>query len=176
VSNKLPSREQATEILQKHHCSAKVIEHCQAVASLALDLSKQLEAKNYKVNFELVKAGALLHDLGRSQTHSVNHGVVGAKLAEAEGLPAEVVYIIKRHVGAGITNQEAENFGWPKDNYIPTTLEEKIVCYADKLVDGSKIAPIGLTIEQLKREQKNDAAERVRNLHNEIMSLLGNRT
>ena len=83
-----------------------------------------------------------------------------------------MVRIIKRHVGGGITAQEAERFGWPKDVYEPVTLEEKIVSYADKLIDKSKRVPIDLEIERLQVEHK-DAAERVRKLHEEITRLLG---
>ena len=83
-----------------------------------------------------------------------------------------MVRIIKRHVGGGITAQEAEMFGWPKDVYEPVTLEEKIVSYADKLIDNSKRVPIDLEIERLQVEHK-DAAERVRKLHEEITRLLG---
>ena len=174
MSNKLPSREQAIEILRKNHCSTRVINHCQAVAALAVELAKQLETKNCKVDIELVEIGALLHDLGRSKTHTVDHAIVGAKIAESLALPQPVISIIKRHVGAGITAQEAQWLGWPKDVYVPATIEEKIVSYADKLIDGSRKVPIDLTIEQLQMDQKSDAAERVRKLHEEITSLLRN--
>ena len=172
MSNKLPSREQAIEILRKNQCSTRVINHCQAVAALAVELAKQLETKNCKVDLELVEIGALLHDLGRSKTHTVDHAIVGAKIAESLALPQPVISIIKRHVGAGITAQEAQWLGWPKDVYVPATLEEKIVSYADKLIDGSRKVPIDLTIKQLQMDQKSDAAERVRKLHEEITSLL----
>ncbi len=172
MSNKLPSREQAIGILQKNQCPPKVIQHCQAVAALALELAKQLEAKNHKINLQLVEIGALLHDIGRSKTHTVDHAIVGAKLAKTEGIPQPVVSIIKRHVGAGITAEEAQWLGWPEDNYIPQTIEEKIVSYADKLIDNSKRIPVEVTIEQLRSEKMDEAAERVRKLHEEITSLL----
>ena len=38
--------------------------------------------------------------------------------------------------------------GWPKDNYMPTTLEEKVVCYADKRIDHDQITPIEDEIKQ----------------------------
>ncbi len=172
MNKQLPNREQAIEILCKNNCSPKVIEHCQAVAKLALQLAKQLEAKNHTISLQLVEAGALLHDLGRSKTHKVDHSIVGAKIAQEEGLPEQVISIIKRHVGAGITAEEAQWLGWPKDNYIPQTLEEKIVCYADKCIDSNKQIPVQVTIEQLQEEHMENAAERVRKLHNEITSLL----
>ena len=172
MSEELPSREQAIELLRKYNCLPKVINHCEEVAKLALEIASKLEKKGIKVDLKLVEAGALLHDIGRSKSHAVDHGVVGAKMAELEGLPEAAVRIIKRHVGGGITSQEAEQFGWPKDIYEPVTLEEKIVSYADKLIDQSKRVPIDLEIERLQVEHK-DAAERVRKLHEEITRLLG---
>jgi uncharacterized protein len=172
VNKELPSREQAIELLHKNNCPPKVISHCEEVAKLALEIASKLEKKGIKVDLKLVEAGALLHDIGRSKSHAVDHGVVGAKIAELGGLPEAVVRIIKRHVGGGITAQEAERFGWPKDIYEPVTLEEKIVSYADKLIDNSKRVPIDLEIERLRVEHK-DAAERVRKLHEEITRLVG---
>jgi uncharacterized protein len=172
VSKELPSREQAIELLRKYNCPLKVINHCEEVAKLALEIASKLEKKGIKVDLKLVEAGALLHDIGRSKSHAVDHGVVGAEIAELEGLPEAAVRIIRRHVGGGITAQEAEKFGWPKDIYEPLTLEEKIVSYADKLIDQSKRVPIDLEIERLRVEHR-DAAERVRKLHEEITRQLG---
>jgi uncharacterized protein len=172
VNDKLPSREQAIEILHKNNCQLNVIRHCEAVARLAVDIAHKLEKKGQKVDLHLVEVGALLHDIGRSKSHDIDHGLVGAKIAESEALPDSVVEIIKRHVGGGISAEEAELLGWPKDVYSPLTLEEKIVSYADKRIDKLRRVPIDLEIERLKLEHK-DAAERVRKLHQEITSLLG---
>jgi uncharacterized protein (TIGR00295 family) len=120
-----------------------------------------------------VEIGALLHDIGRAKTHTVHHAVVGAEIAEAAGLPDSVVSIIKRHVGGGITAMEAKKLGWPEDVYVPMTLEEKIVSYADKLIENDAHAPIEVTVKKLARELNHEAAERVRRLHDEITNLIG---
>jgi len=173
VSSGLPNREQALELLHKNKCPPQVISHCLAVADLAVETANKLQSKGVKVNVELVEAGALLHDLGRSKIHSVDHAIVGAKIAQSIGLPEPVIRIIKRHVGAGITAKEAQALGWPKDTYTPQTIEEKIVSYADKVIDKSKRVPIETEIEKLQKENKVEAAERVRKLNEEINSLLG---
>ena len=173
MSETLPSREQALQLLRENYCSKKVINHCKAVAELALETARLLEEKGLKVDFALVEAGALLHDIGRSKTHTVHHAIVGAEIAKSEGLPDSVVSIIKRHVGGGITAGEAEKLGWPKDVYVPVTLEEKIVSYADKLIENSKRAPIDVTVEKLAGERKCEAAERVQKLYEEINGLIG---
>jgi uncharacterized protein len=169
----LPSREQAIHILVEQECPREVIDHVVAVTGVALDLATKLQAKGIPIDVQLVEAGALLHDLGRSKSHNVDHGLVGAQTAQKLGLPQSVVNIIKRHVGAGITPEEAKWLGWPKDNYIPTTLEEKVVCYADKCIDHDHIAPIEDEIHKLQTKGFSEAAERVRRLHAEITHLLG---
>ncbi|MCL5949175.1 MAG: HDIG domain-containing protein [Candidatus Bathyarchaeota archaeon] len=175
MSSGLPNREQALELLRKNHCPQKVVSHCIAVADLAVETAGKLQGNGLKINIELVEAGSLLHDLGRSKSHTVDHAVIGAQIAQSIGLPEAVINIIKRHVGGGITAEEAAKFGWPKDIYTPQTLEEKVVSYADKLIDQSKRIPIETEIQRLQKENKCDAAERVRRLHEEITSLLGNK-
>jgi uncharacterized protein len=173
VSEKLPSREQALQLLRESQCSLKVIKHCQAVAKLAVETAGACREKGLNVDLELVEVGALLHDIGRSKTHTVHHAVVGAEILEASGVPEPVISIIKRHVGGGITTSEAEKLGWAKDVYVPVTLEEKIVSYADKLIAKAKRVPIEMTIRELAKEQGYDVAERVLKLHIEIAELVG---
>jgi uncharacterized protein len=175
VSSGLPSREQAKELLRKNKCPPQVIKHCIAVADIAVETARELAGRGLKVDIELVEIGALLHDLGRSKNHTVNHALIGAQIAQSMSLPEQVINIIKRHVGAGITTEEAEFLGWPKDIYMPQTLEEKIVCYADKLIEHGKRIPIEIEIEKLQKENKRQAAERVRKLNEEITILLGNK-
>jgi len=173
VSEKLPSREQAIQLLRESQCSLKVIRHCKAVAKLAVETAEACKENGLNVNLELVEIGALLHDVGRSKTHSVHHAVVGAEILEAAGLPETVISIIKRHVGGGITADEAEELGWPNDVYVPVTIEEKLVSYADKLIEKSKRVPIDVTVEELVEEGRHEAAERVLKLHREMAELIG---
>ncbi len=147
----LPNREQAINLLQINNCPPQVINHCVAVTDLALQIRSKLQDREYAIDLGLVEAGGLLHDLGRSKTHGVDHSLVGAQIAKTLGLPQAVINIIKRHVGAGITSEEAECLGWPKDNYIPQTIEEKVVCYADKRIDHDQKTSIEIEIERLQR-------------------------
>ncbi|MCX8153887.1 MAG: HDIG domain-containing protein [Candidatus Bathyarchaeota archaeon] len=173
MSEKLPTREQALQILREYNCSEEIIAHCEAVSKLAVKTARALKGKGFNVDIALVEVGALLHDLGRSATHTVHHALIGADLAKKARLPEAVISIIKRHVGGGITADEAESLGWPKDIYMPVTLEEKIVAYADKLIEKADVAPIEVTVEKLRKENKHEAAERVRKLYMEITSLMG---
>ncbi len=174
MSDKLPSREQALHLLHRIGCSKDVVNHCIAVADLATEKAEVLRKKGFTIDLELVEIGALLHDIGRSRTHSVNHVVEGVKIAESIGMPRNVIDIIRRHVGGGITADEAKAFGWPDaETYVPSTMEEKVVSFADKLVAGSDQVSVELTINQLLRDGKPEAAKRVRTLHDEMAALIG---
>jgi uncharacterized protein len=173
VTATLPNREQAINLLKIKNCPPQVITHCITVTDLAVQIARKLQDRGCTVDLGLVEAGGLLHDIGRSKTHAVDHSLVGAQIAQTIGLGQDVINIIKRHVGAGITPEEAEWLGWPKDNYIPQTIEEKVVCYADKRIDHDQIKPIDVEIERLQKGGFGEAAERVRRLHVEITQLLG---
>ena len=173
MSEKLPSREQALQFLRQSGCLNNVIKHCEAVAEIAVEIAKACEEKGLEVDSALVETGALLHDIGRAKTHSVHHAVIGAEIAKSLSLPEPVILIIKRHVGGGITAKEARKLGWPRDIYIPQTLEEKIVSYADKLIEGSRRVPIERTIENLSRELPPSSIARIRRLHQEMLTLIG---
>jgi uncharacterized protein len=174
VNPPLPNREQAIQLLREINCPPQVINHCIAVANYALELACKLQKNGITLDLSLIEAGALLHDIGRSKTHGVDHSLAGVEIAQNLCLPPTIVNIIKRHVGAGITPKEAQRLGWPKDNYIPQTLEEKIVCYADKRIDNDKdVVPIEIEINRLQTAGFGEAAERVRRLHIEITNLIG---
>ena len=98
----------------------------------------------------LLLRGALLHDVGIFATHAPSiycngeepylmHGFVGARLLRALGHEAEA-RICERHTGTGLTAQtirERSLHVEPRD-YMPETLEEQLVCYADKFYSKSR--------------------------------------
>lgn len=123
-------------ILKHAGCSPGVIAHCLAVTETALEFAKRI--KQVPVDMELVHLGALFHDIGRARTHGIDHALVGVEIGKRIGLPAAVLNIIERHIGAGITADEAERLGLPRKDYLPATPEEKIVSYADNLTKGDR--------------------------------------
>jgi uncharacterized protein len=137
----IPSEEEAAALHRKHGSNEHIVGHCQTVSKVARIVAVEFERRGHRVDIEAVNAGALLHDIGRSKTQTVWHGVEGARLVEQEGVDRKVVEIIRRHVGAGISTEEARRLGLPDLGYLPRTLEERIVCFADKMVDGTKVRP-----------------------------------
>jgi uncharacterized protein len=173
VSEQLPSRNQAVEFLKQSGCPKNVIRHCRVVAELAREIAQECQKKGLTVNVGLVEIGALMHDIGRSRTHTVNHAVMGAEIARSFGLPEPVLSIIKRHVGGGITSSEARRLGWPRGVYVPQTLEEKIVCYSDKLIEGSQRVPFEKTLKSFSNDMPMPAVRRIQKLHDEMIRLIG---
>lgn len=172
---RLPTREQALRIMRETGCSQPVINHCLIVTGVAMRLAEAFNRRGFDVDLSLVEAGALMHDLGRSRTHKVEHGAIGGQLARRIGLPEPLARIIERHVGAGITADEAGKIGLSEGSYVPETLEEKIVAYADKIIEGDRQVDIEVTVEKFARELggNHPALDRLRALHDEIVNLIG---
>ncbi len=121
-----------------------------------------------------MEIGSLLHDIGRSKTHSVNHVIAGVEIAKSLGLPDSVVSIIERHAGSGISRDEAQKLGWPVKGYVPRTLEERVVTYADKLIEGLRMVPIERVLEKFLRDNlPQSSVLRMKRLHEEFSPLLG---
>ena len=175
MSEQLPSREMALRFLKESGCSQRVIQHCKTVSKLAVKMAKILQNKGFTVDLRLIEIGALLHDIGRAKTHSVDHAIAGVDIVKSLALPELVIKIVERHVGGGIPPDEAEQLGWPRKSYMPETLEEKIVSYADKLVEGTTIVPIERIIEKSSRElgKNHPSIARLKAFHEEMGSLLG---
>jgi uncharacterized protein (TIGR00295 family) len=164
----IPTPGQCLQMLKDAGCSEEVIRHCKAVRSLAVKIAKKAHA-----NIELVEAGALLHDIGRSKTQGIMHGVEGARIATNLGLSPKLISIIERHLGAGIPTDEAVGLGMPPKDYMPVTLEEKIVAHADNLIDNDKKHPIEEEVEKALQKGHVKHAERLMQLHQELSRLCG---
>ena len=175
MSEKLPSAEEALKLLSQSGCSPQVIKHCKMVAAIATEIAKACQKRGLNVDIKLVRIGAILHDIGRSKTHTVNHVIIGAEIARSLDLLKPVISIIERHAGSGISIEEAKKLGWPVKSYIPQTLEEKIVTYADKLVEGGRKVPIERSIKKLSREMgdTHPSIRRMRELHRKFSHLIG---
>jgi len=172
--SQIPSFAEALTILDELGCTDELVEHCKFVSRIAEEIAKECKIKGVEVDVDLAITGGLLHDIGRSKTNSVQHGVIGAELARNLGLPENLVLIIERHVGAGIPSEEASSLGLPQKDYMPTSLEERIVAYADKLADGCRKTTIDSEIRKLSETlgSSHPAIQRLRTLDREMRLLL----
>lgn len=155
------------KILKEEGCPQWVIEHSIAVCNKAKEISK-----NFDVDEKLIEEAALLHDIGRSKTNSIDHGIIGANLAIKHGFSKEIANIIERHVGSGISKEEAVKIGLPEKNFIPETIEEKIVSHADNLMNGSDEVDIDFVAkkwEKSKIANLEESLDRLKKVHKELI-------
>jgi len=126
--------ESCEDLLREGGCSEKVITHCRAVRDIALGYA----ALNSLVRVDLVREGAMLHDIGRGTTHTILHAQHGADLLRARGISEEIARIVECHTGAGLTADECTLLRLSPRDCMPLTTEQKIVTHADNLIDGRK--------------------------------------
>ena len=157
------------ELLRKENTPENVIEHSQAVCRKAIKIAANFD----NADIILIRKGALLHDIGRSRTHGITHAIAGVEIAKGYGYSQDVLNIIERHIGAGITAEEAVKLGLPEKSYLPQTLEEKIVAHADNLISGSEEVDIDFVIEKWNRriEEPEDNIRRLIKLNYELIEV-----
>ena len=165
---------EALNILVKTGCSESVICHCKSVSDLATRIAMSMQDKGVDVDDELVCIGALLHDIGRSKTHKIDHGIHGAKIAGDLCLHKSIVRIIEVHIGSGITAEEAGKLGLPKRDYLPQTLEEKIVSYADMLIENCTEISYDTALQHIidLLGPSHPSINRFKHIHEELQQLM----
>ncbi len=134
------------DLLRANGVSEDDIAHCLKVAEKALEIAYRTKEN---LDFEFIGRGALFHDLGKGKTHAIEHGKIGAEMGRALGLPEPINAVMEKHIRGGLTEAEAIELGLPVKDYTLHTLEERIIIYADRLVDiiTEDIVPIGDEIE-----------------------------
>lgn len=138
---KIPSKSEALEVLTKLNMQRHIINHVLAVSRKAIKIASRIQS--VPIDLKLVRIGAILHDIGRTQTHDFLHGVTGGTIIREQlNWSEKLARIAETHILGGITKEEAIELGLPPKDYIPITIEEKIVCLADKYINGSKEVPI----------------------------------
>lgn len=121
--------------------------HSRLVAEKALQLAKAHPELDLELDF--VYEAAMLHDIGVFLTHApsiycmgdkpyICHGILGAELMRADGYPRHAL-VCERHTGTGLTVDDiiAQNLPLPHRDLCPVSLEEKLVCLADKFYSKS---------------------------------------
>jgi len=170
------------DILRVNGVSEDDIAHSVKVAEKALEIAYRA---NKDLDFEFIGRGALFHDLGKAKTHDIEHGKIGAEMGADLGLPNRINGVMEKHIRGGLTDEEALELGLPVKDYTLHLLEERIIIYADRLVDiiTENIVSIDEEIEAEEQFEeilrtipkfgKNDITlSRYLNYHREIQNLL----
>ncbi|MDD4637580.1 MAG: HD domain-containing protein [Bacteroidales bacterium] len=123
--------------------------HARSVTQKALELAAK--HPEYNMDLTFVEEAAMLHDIGCFLTnapeihcHGTNpyicHGYLGAEILRNEGLPRHAL-VAERHIGSGLSYNHIIKKGLPLParDMCPVSLEEKLICFADKFYSKTKL-------------------------------------
>ncbi len=132
----IPDREFALDLLRRLKIPLSVRRHSEKVADKALEIAEKITKTNVDKN--LIEIGGLLHDVGRTKTHGFRHALIGGKILRERGFSIKLARICETHILGGLDKEDAKRVGLPEKDYLPKTLEEKIICLADKQMAGTR--------------------------------------
>ncbi len=134
--------------------------HSRAVADRSLFIADR--HPELQLDRTFLEEAAMLHDIGVCRTDAagiecfgtepyIRHGVIGAEMLRAEGYPRHA-RVCERHTGTGITRQaiEERSLPLPQRDFLPETMEEQVICYADKFFSKSHLDRVR-TVEEAAR-------------------------
>ena len=166
----IPTREQCYQLMCKMKMMDHIVVHSMQVCRVATFLTDQLDSKHNRLNYDLVRAAALLHDITKTRSFKTeeNHAVTGGQFLADLGYP-EIGELVRQHVRL--------------DEYPdPVGLgEAEIINYADKRVLHDRVVSLEERLDYiLERYGKlPEHQERIRwlwqktiNLENKIFSIL----
>lgn len=142
------------EIINKYYPKGSDVQnilmnHSKKVRDKALEISFKHPELHLDVQF--ISEAAMLHDIGiflcdapRIHCHGshqyIEHGYLGADILRTEGLPRHAL-VCERHTGVGLNLQMIEKgrLPLPHRDMLPTSLEEQVICYADKFYSKTQL-------------------------------------
>lgn len=134
---------------QETKCYRILMEHSRSVASKALTLARIHPEMNLDLAF--IEEAAMLHDIGIFLTNApeidchgtaeyISHGYLGADLMRKEGYPRHAL-VCERHTGTGLSLESIieRNLPVPRRDMQPQSMEEQLICFADKFFSKTKL-------------------------------------
>lgn len=164
-----PEEVKAIDIIDKYYpeddkLKRLLLKHSGDVAQKALEIVRRHPELGADAQF--VHDAAMLHDIGICMTDApgihchgtdpyILHGIDGGKMLRGEGYP-DFARVCERHTGTGITIDQirSRNLPMPEADYSPETIEEQIVCYADKFFSKShpdRVRTVAQTAKSLEK-------------------------
>lgn len=135
----VPDWAECLALMEEFGMLPHIREHSFMVQTVALELGQALLEAGIVVDLPLLRAGALLHDLGKTPCLGTgqDHAEWGAAVLAARGYP-EVARVVRQHIRL-------------EDPEAPPFYEAAVVNYADKRVLHTKVVPLTERFADLKR-------------------------
>lgn len=126
-----------------------LLRHSSDVAKRALKIADK--HPEFNIDKQFLYEAAMLHDIGIINVDApsiscfgtepyIKHGLLGGEILRKEGFPAHA-RVAERHTGTGLTRENIlqQSLPLPPADYVPETLEEQIICYADKFYSKTRL-------------------------------------
>jgi len=123
--------------------------HSSQVAECALKICDN--HPELQLNRQFLYDAAMLHDIGIIRTYApgikcygaepyICHGILGGQILREERLET-YARVAERHTGTGLTVAQitCQNLPLPHRDFSPETMEEQVICYADKFYSKSHL-------------------------------------
>ena len=149
--------------------------HAEKVASMALEMARR--HPELGIDMQFVEEAAMLHDLGIFLTDAPRiycfgtesylcHGDLGGELLRTLGYERHA-RVCERHTGTGLTKELIVANGWnlPVKDFVPETVEEQLICFADKFYSKTKYLETARTFEQVVESMAKISPEAVEKVH-----------
>lgn len=126
-----------------------LVMHSRSVADKALSIARMHPEMNLDLTF--IDEASMLHDIGifkcnapdiacYGEAEYICHGYLGSDLMREEGFPRHAL-VCERHTGTGISLKmiEERNLPLPQRDMQPVSMEEQLICFADKFYSKTKL-------------------------------------
>ena len=134
----IPTLEQCYQLMCEMKMMDHIVRHSLQVCRVATFLTQNLKEQHYRLNFDLIRAASLLHDITKTRSFKTeeNHALTGGQFLAEQGYP-EIAELVRQHVRL--------------DEYPdPVVLgEAEIINYADKRVLHDKVVSLDRRLEYI---------------------------
>ncbi len=148
-----------------------LVAHGNQVAHKAIKAAGQVA--DLKPDLDFIFTAAMLHDIGILQTDIpglecngkhpyICHGILGRSLLEKIGF-SEYGLVCERHVGVGISAEDVHlfNLPLPDRDMLPVSIEEQLICYADKFFSKNGNRSKEKTVKQILHGLKRYGTDKI---------------
>ena len=135
-----PGPEECRAIMARFQMPEHIVRHCRAVCRVAEYLSARLSARGLALDPDMIRAGALLHDITKrfSFDRPLDHALTGAKLVNRLGYP-DIAPLVRQHVRLSASRPPGR------------VTEVEIINYADKRVVEDQVTLLADRLAYIRR-------------------------
>jgi uncharacterized protein len=134
----IPTIEQCYHLMCEMKMMDHIVHHSLQVCRVAAFLAQNLSAQDHMLNYDLIRAAALLHDITKTRSFKTeeNHALTGGQFLAERGYP-EVGDLVRQHVRLDAYSH-------------PATLgDAEIINYADKRVLHDRIVGLDQRLDYI---------------------------